>query len=254
MPVQNCRLVVTADLADPARKILEDAFVEYNFTPNLNARAGQFVPPSGFEAQQIVYDRRFTDLSVVHPWSMAGEPRDIGMMVGADLEAVSLAIAVFNGAGRNAASDNNRWKDVSGRVLVRPIRHELLEFAVRGYNGRLGEEGLPFWNAAGEARYRAGRSEVVAEIQHAMGRTPKRAWYLQASHRFRELLEPAVRLSMEDLTAGYFGIGTVAGLNAYPLGPSLKLMIDAHYWRWFSPNPAQRSTEQRFSVALWTRF
>lgn len=252
-PGQRYRLVASVDAADPARKFLQDAFVDVVPVSCLSVRVGQFVPPSGFEAEQEPYDRKFADPSAVSFWSMPGEPRDIGLRACLEVGRTAVAAAVFNGAGRNVVADNNSWKDASGRLLFRPPGLETLELALRGYYGRLGEEGVVFWNAAAEGRYRAGGSEVAAEVQNAMGRTPKRSFYVQTSHQIRALLEPAVRVEMEDLTAGYFGIGTSLGLCIYPFGPSLKVLLDARYWRWFSPNPAQQSTEQRFTAAIWAR-
>jgi hypothetical protein len=86
------------------RGMLDDAFVEYEFSDHLKVSAGQFVKPFGFDVQQSSSVRESPERGMFAGYFFPGE-RDRGIMVSGDLNAlshhalknVSYSFAVFRG-------------------------------------------------------------------------------------------------------------------------------------------------------------
>ena len=100
-----------------------DAHMDLKFSKSFNVRSGKFKPPVGFERLQSATDLTFIERA--HPTSLAPN-RDIGVQLYGDIDRLRLsyALGVFNGVPDIgfAESDADRFKDVSARVQVEPLR------------------------------------------------------------------------------------------------------------------------------------
>jgi hypothetical protein len=208
----------------------------------------------GLEAIVLPREEKVIGQSVVSIWRKPGDPWDIGLMASFEGDRFSVAGVCINGNGRNKASDDNDWKDVCGRVVFRPLADDRFVVACRGYYGKIGMDRVPFWNVAGEFMLDRASFLVVGEVQHAMGRSPKDACYVQVSYgRFR-LLEPVIRFHTELLAADNYGFGGTGGLNFRVLGDHLKVMLGYDYWCRRSSKPSERSSEQEILLRLQAAF
>lgn len=113
------RYVLQVD-AVPSGVTLKDAeatFIEPWSGHRMTATLGQTKVPFGFEAPQSSSAREFPERARVVRAFVPGE-RDRGLKAGGTFGPVSVALGVFNGNGIGASKDNDRAKDVIGRVGV----------------------------------------------------------------------------------------------------------------------------------------
>lgn len=123
-----------------------DAFVSYKFCPEIGIQAGEFKIPFSIENQYGPTDLETIDNSMAVTYlcnysdvcGISANGRDVGLCLKGGLfghrgfNLVDYSFGLFNGNGINV-KDNNKSKDFSGRVWIRPIR----DFSVWGsyYNG-----------------------------------------------------------------------------------------------------------------------
>ncbi len=100
---------------------LNDGFLEIYWRPALRLRFGQFKQPFGMEEMHSdnwiwTMERSLGDSLV--------PSRDIGFMVHGSLAggAFYYAASLYNGSGKNDASDTEGSKDLAGRVVAAPLR------------------------------------------------------------------------------------------------------------------------------------
>ena len=100
---------------------LNDGFLEIYWRPSLRLRFGQFKQPFSLEEMHSdnwtwTMERSLADSLV--------PSRDIGFMVHGSLaqDALYYAFSVYNGGGKNHASDTDGSKDLAGRVVAAPLR------------------------------------------------------------------------------------------------------------------------------------
>ncbi|MBI9037344.1 MAG: hypothetical protein JEY97_04355 [Bacteroidales bacterium] len=106
---------------------LLDAFITWKrLAPYANITVGQFKSPFGLELSTPCQSLHTIDRSIVVD-ELASPFRDIGAMIwgGTDLgisetEVLKWKLAFTNGTGMNV-EDNNRFKDITARVIVSPF-------------------------------------------------------------------------------------------------------------------------------------
>jgi phosphate-selective porin OprO/OprP len=127
---------------------LYDAYIQLNYIPWLQVRAGKFKPGVGLERLQNDDDTSFVERGLP---SILGPQRDIGFQLGANLfrNRVAYQVGVFDGVPDNsigtdtAVSDH---RDYAGRLFLTPFAPN--ENALSGLGVGLGVEG---GNTDGEA-------------------------------------------------------------------------------------------------------
>jgi phosphate-selective porin OprO/OprP len=125
--------------------VLQDAFIDANYMPQLRVRAGKFKAPVGLERLQD--DRYLMFAERAFPTQLVPD-RDIGVMVHGSLleDTLIYQLAALNGETDNVATvdaDNNNAKDFAGRVFVHPFGRTKWDFARgfgMGFAGTIGNE------------------------------------------------------------------------------------------------------------------
>jgi phosphate-selective porin OprO/OprP len=103
--------------------VLQDAYIDANYTPGFRIRAGKFKSPVGLERLQSGTDIRFVERGL--PTNLVGN-RDVGIQVFGDLfgGAVGYAAGIFHGApdgGNVSDRDLTDAKEFAGRLFVSPF-------------------------------------------------------------------------------------------------------------------------------------
>ncbi len=245
-PVASLRMYFDAAGVSPY-----DLYLDLRWPNGIGLRAGQFVPPLGFEAWTPPRELRFIEYSILErhwkPWG----GRDIGVMASYKTGLFELAGAVVNGNGRNTWGDENDWKDVCGCVTLKPLAQYGLQFACRAYDGRYYKEGVRFWNAAAEALFERGPLQVLAAGQHAVwGSVIRNSFQVQAACGFLQLLEPVGRVEVELLSEDKYVLGVTGGVNLLAAGDLLKVMLNYCYSRRASVLPENRETQQVLTLQV----
>jgi phosphate-selective porin OprO/OprP len=111
--------------------VLQDAYVDVRFSPQVRVRAGKMKHPFGIERLQSGQALSFVERALPN---VLVPNRDIGVQVHGELGQglFAYALGMFNGVadGGSADADTNDGKDVTARVFLRPMRGLGLGFAV----------------------------------------------------------------------------------------------------------------------------
>lgn len=182
------------------RPIVLDAYIDYNLD-FVNFRVGQFYPAVAKEYLTSAADLDFINYSQIT--QNFGPDRDIGAQVAGSLDfitksrVVDYSLAVFNGSGPNA-SENNRRKDVVGRIQVYPLKNLVL--ALARYEGRSGSSGDLDRNRTGVGiTYAIDNLTLQGEyIDAEDGSKSGNGWYAQAGYKFLKNYEALVRYDTID--------------------------------------------------------
>jgi phosphate-selective porin OprO/OprP len=106
-----------------SRLVVVDAFVDLRPTSWLKIRAGKFIAPVGLERNEQDTEVVFVERSLT---ANLTQVRDIGVVAFADIAGgfIHLAGGAVNGGPDNANldSDNNRGKDLVGRIWLQPFK------------------------------------------------------------------------------------------------------------------------------------
>ena len=135
--------------------VLQDAWLDANFTPKIRARVGKFKAPVGLERLQSATNLAFVERAF--PTALVPN-RDLGIQLHGELwgGTVAYAAGVFNGApdGGSVDIDVNDGKDVDGRIFLSPFKRgksalKGLGFGVSGTTGK--QTGpLPAYRSGGQ--------------------------------------------------------------------------------------------------------
>ncbi len=180
-----------------------DAYIQLNFLPWAQIRAGKFKPPVGLERLQSDDDTNFAERGLP---TLLVPQRDIGFQIGADLfqHRISYQAGVFNGVpdssiGTDAAVSNHR--DYAGRVFLTPFLPDAksplqgLGLGIAATGGNIDGEALPAFKTFGQQSFFQSQASFLG---FASGVTP-------AGHRTR--LAPQ----------GYYYLGPFGILSEYGL-------------------------------------
>ncbi|HEX5035991.1 MAG TPA: porin [bacterium] len=102
--------------------VLQDAYADIRFIPEIKLRGGKFKEPVGLERLQSANSNLFVERGL--PTNLVPN-RDVGVQLFGDIGGglVSYAVGAFNGVfdGGSSDGDNNDGKDIAGRVFVQPF-------------------------------------------------------------------------------------------------------------------------------------
>ncbi len=218
----------------------------------LSLQFGQFRPPLSSEILTQPWNADFIDYSLIARTSTpSGDFRDVGAQLAYRREAFLAALAAVNGNGRQIR-DDNRFKDVIGRIVATPFgsigpylgghvylgsdtaARDLLNRPFRRYSGELG------WNA----RSMFVRAELVKGtgtngFNTALG---FRTGNVQPVVRFERLVDEVPNLPINTLTFG---------LNGFFADDAVKPMLD---FSWTSDKVREQETFKltfQLQVAFW---
>lgn len=153
--------------------VLQDAYLDFRYWPQVRLRAGKFKSPIGLERLQSATDLLFVERAF--PTSLAPN-RDVGVQLHGDVwdGAITYAVGVFNGVpdGGSSDFDNHDEKDYEARLFAHPFKHteiEPLQGLGLGVTGTWGnQEGsvsapnLPSFKTAGQQTFFRYRSDGTA--------------------------------------------------------------------------------------------
>jgi sulfate/thiosulfate transport system permease protein len=135
--------------------VLQDAWVDANYSPKARVRVGKFKSPVGLERLQSATALSFVERA--YPTALVPN-RDVGIMLHGELAGgvVAYAAALLNGApdGGSVDLDLNDGKDVAGRLFLSPWKRgssalRNLGFGVAGTTGRQSGP-LPAYRSGGQ--------------------------------------------------------------------------------------------------------
>ena len=135
--------------------VLQDAFLDVNYSPKARVRVGKFKPPVGLERLQSASNLAFVERAFP---TVLVPNRDLGVQLHGELAGGVLAYAagVFNGApdGGSVDVDVNDGKDLAGRVFVSPFKRgkSALKGLGFGISGTTGDQTgpLPAYRSGGQ--------------------------------------------------------------------------------------------------------
>ncbi len=155
--------------------VIQDAYINYRYQPEIQFRTGKFKTPVGLEFLQSAKDNAFNEYTLVKD---LGPGRDLGAELLGDLSggSVSYAAGIFNGVadGANASNGNpDNTMDFAGRVFFQPwikSKTEWLQglgFGVGGsYGDQDGTSAVNKYTTDGLQTFFSYRSTVAGDGQH----------------------------------------------------------------------------------------
>jgi len=135
--------------------VLQDAWLDVNYSPKARVRAGKFKAPVGLERLQSATAITFVERA--YPTALVPN-RDVGLMLHGELAGgvVAYAAGLFNGApdGGSVDLDTNDGKDVAGRLFLSPFKRGTsplkgLGFGMAGTTGKQ-TGALPAYRSGGQ--------------------------------------------------------------------------------------------------------
>ncbi len=162
-----------------------DAYIQLNYFPWAQVRAGKFKPPVGMERLQSDDDTNFVERGLP---TLLVPQRDIGYQIGADLfhRRFSYQVGVFNGVpdssiGTDTAVSNHR--DYVARLFLTPFAPDNesplngIGFGFAASGGNTDGEALPSFKTFGQQSFLTFNSGVVA-AGHRTRVAPQGYYYL----------------------------------------------------------------------------
>ena len=190
------------DFASSPRII--DAFVKFKLHPMFNVQAGQFKlafslenPYSPLDLETLENSQVVSYLSGVNDLAgVKATGRDIGVAVYGGFfkqdgyNIIDYIIGLYNGNGINT-KDNNKYKDLAGRININPIRPVTLSAFY--YNGKIGPDGglAPRTRYGFGARYDDGK--ILFRGEYIKGKTDQKdsdGFYLLAGYTIAGKFQP----------------------------------------------------------------
>jgi phosphate-selective porin OprO/OprP len=135
--------------------VLQDAWLDANYSPRARVRVGKFKSPVGLERLQSATALAFVERA--YPTALVPN-RDVGVMLHGDLAggAVAYAAGIFDGApdGGSIDLDTNDSKDLAGRLYLSPWKRGTTAFKDLGFGiaGTTGKQtgALPAYRSGGQ--------------------------------------------------------------------------------------------------------
>jgi phosphate-selective porin len=187
--VKNVKFRIQIDgVKSPA---LIDAILDVQFKPYLGLRVGQYYVPFSLENTTSDSDldmiNRSQVVNALAPGRDIGsQGRDIGAMLTGKYSIVEYFAGVFNGAGINRL-DTNKNKDVSARVIIRPVNNLAVGGSLYGgkYSATQGATPVTRNKAGLEGILTLGEFCLKSEFISAKDdQTSKSGWYIQGTYDF----------------------------------------------------------------------
>jgi phosphate-selective porin len=256
--VKNLRYRLTADaVKSPA---LIDAMLDFQFKPYLGLRVGQYYVPFSLESTtsdselDVIY-RSQAVIALAPGRDIGAQGRDIGAMLTGKTSIVEYFVGIFNGAGINRL-DTNKNKDVSARVILRPVAALAVGGSLYGGQYSASEGVTPVTrNRAGlEGRLTLGAFCLKSEFISAEDeRTSKSGWYIQGTYdivpgRFQAVVKWDAFDPNRDLSADRNDVLTLGG--TWFIWQKTKLMVNYSLAR----KEGEGTTNQFFAIQFQAGF
>ena len=243
---------VTDVSVDQSSKILQDAWVGYQFTPQVRAEVGQQKVPFSYEGLHSASALDVIERALFLSVGKYGDIRDIGLQVKGKWDQVQATAAVMNGEGESQNNkDSNPQKAVGGRVVFAPTKVKGLQVGVSGLT-----EIAPNENR---------RDRVGAEIQYKNDKLTLRAeyaaalqdklrgfgWYAHAGYYLNPKLEGVLRydtFTPDRNTSASKEEDWLGGLNYYLTG-NTKVQVNYIHKRFFNGLPINNQLLISYQVA-----
>jgi phosphate-selective porin OprO and OprP len=148
--------------------VLQDAWLDVNYSPKARVRVGKFKSPVGLERLQSATAMTFVERA--YPTALVPN-RDLGVMLHGELAGgvFAYAAALLDGApdGGSVDLDLNDGKDVAGRIFLSPFRRgasalKNLGFGIAGTTGKQ-TGALPAYRSGGQVSLLTIVSGVTAD-------------------------------------------------------------------------------------------
>jgi phosphate-selective porin OprO/OprP len=164
--------------------VIYDAYVQLNYIPHFQIRAGKFKPPVGLERLQSDDDTTFIERGLP---TLLVPSRDIGFQLSGDIlkRRVTYQAGVFNGVPDNGLSDTSPsgHRDYAARVLLTPFQNggenklSGLGFGMAALGGSVAGVALPAYKTVGQNTFFSFNSGVSSD-GHKSTLAPQAYYYL----------------------------------------------------------------------------
>jgi hypothetical protein len=193
-------------------------------------RVGQFKPPTGIENLTPPPKLDFIEYSTISKHrTSTGITRDIGLQLATKQKFFECALAVINGNGRNQLKDNNKWKDLVGRLVFTPQAPLGLTFGGNLYWGKFGPDTSLVTIQRVGAELALVHKQVMFKSEFVYGKdgsANSNGFYVSAGYRYCNF-QPVVRF--ERYTSGESQMAFTGGFNWFVKGDNVKPMLNYTY-------------------------
>ncbi|MEO0116622.1 MAG: porin [candidate division WOR-3 bacterium] len=219
------------DVGDILGKPAYDLYCALKKSP-WEIRIGQFKQFLGMEMLLPPPKLDFIEYSLIGKYRAPVNPRDVGLLLIYREERAELAFACVNGTGKNVLKDDNRWKDLSGRLA---LRQKDLLFGGNFYYGKLGkDDSLKGYERWGLELGVKTPLELASEFLFLEDTLKGKGFYFALIYR-QKRYEPLFRYDWLEYNKVIKKFYTL-GINFIPLKEKLKLALnyiwqDKKIWR-----------------------
>jgi phosphate-selective porin OprO and OprP len=164
--------------------LIYDAYVQLNYVPRFQVRAGKFKPPVGLERLQSDDDTTFVERGLP---TLLVPSRDIGFQMAGDLvrRRLSYQVGVFNGVPDNSLTDASatNHRSYAGRIFTTPFQSggetplSGLGFGIGAEGGSVDGLALPNYKTVGQNTFFTFNSGVIS-AGHRTALAPQAYYYL----------------------------------------------------------------------------
>ncbi|MCX7836795.1 MAG: hypothetical protein N2323_02380, partial [candidate division WOR-3 bacterium] len=103
-----------------------DLYVGLTPTKEMEIRFGKFKQSLGYEVDLSAHKFPFVEASMISGMRAPYGTRDFGIGLFHKAKLFDLNLNIVNGTGRTTPTDSNKWKDVSGRLVLKPIDNSFI--------------------------------------------------------------------------------------------------------------------------------
>ncbi|MEO0086515.1 MAG: porin [candidate division WOR-3 bacterium] len=215
-----------------------DLYVALTPTKETEVRLGKFKQLLGYEIATSAHKVHFVEGSLISSLRSPVSTRDFGLGFFHKAKMFEINLNLVNGTGRTEPTDDNEWKDVSGRFILKPIEKSFI--GANFYYGKKGvgeiKDLLPYLRLGLEAGYT--KSPFTIIFEYLIGREEKEpvkkptGFYGILGYQI-DKIQPIFRFDFrkKDSNANKEW-GLTFGLNYFVYGDNLKVMPNIAYYKY----------------------
>lgn len=235
-------LKFSLDVGDLEGKPSYELYSEIKPNKDMRIVLGKFKQPLGYEVSVLPKEAYLFEPSFIYYWR---EPfiYDLGVGLYYSINNLETNINLVNGSGRITNWDNNKWKDISGRIGYKPIKDLLL--GSNFYYGKIGwgeiKDLSPSFRLGGEMAYIKFPNIFIFEYLFgqdkdvAFKKYQKQGFYFLFGHKIERLL-PVIRIDFKkekyEVREIVKDIGFTFGLNYYLIEKNFKIAPNFCFYRY----------------------
>ncbi len=215
-----------------------DLYVALTPKKELEIRFGKFKQLLGYEIATSAHKVHFVEGSLISSLRAPVATRDFGLGFFYKGNMYELNLNIINGTGRTAPTDENEWKDVSSRLILKPIEKSFV--GANFYYGKTGtgeiKDLLPYFRLGLEAGYT--KSPFTIVLEYLFGREGKESvkkpqgFYGIFGYQV-DKIQPIFRFDFRKKDSNADNeMGITFGLNYFAFGDNLKLMPNIAYYQY----------------------